>query len=96
MLIHFFFQKQFTLLICAAHNNKVEVVDYLLTTLPDLEVDAKDSDGQTALYHAALGGHRAVLQRLVEANADPDTKNKVRLLKLKQLFYYYAMLFSLI
>lgn len=72
-----FFQKQFTLLICAAHNNRSVVIDYLLETLENVDVDAVDSDGQTALYHAALGGHAAVLKRLVEAKANPDTTNKV-------------------
>lgn len=71
------FQKQFTLLICAAHNNRLPVVDYLLETIENIDVDAVDSDEQTALYHAALGGHTTVLKRLIEAEANPDLRNKV-------------------
>lgn len=67
----------FTLLICAAHNNRSPVVEYLLEILDNSEVDSIDSDGQTALYHAALGGHTAVLKRLMEAQANPNTTNKV-------------------
>lgn len=35
-------------------------------------------DGQTALFHAGMGGHCEVVRRLVEAGASTDKKSKVR------------------
>lgn len=67
----------FTLLICGSHNNRVSVVSYLLERVADVDVDATDVEGQTALYHAALGGHTTVLRRLVRASAHPAKRNKV-------------------
>lgn len=64
-------------MICAAKNDRVDVVDFLLDTLEDVRLDAVDMDGQTALYHAAMGGHYDVVRRLVEAGATPDKRNKV-------------------
>ena len=62
---------------CAARNNRADVVDFLLDTLEDIKVDAVDLEQQTALYHAALGGHAGIVRRLVEAGAKTDTRNKV-------------------
>jgi ankyrin repeat protein len=62
---------------CAARNNRSEVVDFLLDTLEDIKVDAVDLEQQTALYHAALGGHAGIVRRLVEAGAKTDARNKV-------------------
>lgn len=70
-------QKHYTLLMCAARNNRSEVVDFLLDTLEDIKVDALDHEQQTALYHAALGGHIGIARRLVEAGAKTETRNKV-------------------
>lgn len=70
-------QKQYTLLMCAARNNRSDVVDFLLDTLEDIKVDAVDLEHQTALYHAALGGHAGIVRRLVEAGAKTETRNKV-------------------
>jgi ankyrin repeat protein len=64
---------------CAARNNRSEVVDFLLDTLEDLKMDAVDLEKQTALYHAALGGHAGIVRRLVEAGAKTDARNKVQL-----------------
>ncbi|KAK4883551.1 hypothetical protein RN001_006870 [Aquatica leii] len=69
-------KKHFTLLICAAKNNRLEVVDYILDTLEDVRVDVVDIEGQTALFHAAMGGHLGVVKRLVEAGALIDRRNK--------------------
>lgn len=65
-------------MICAAKNDRVDVVDFLLDTLEDVRLDAVDVDGQTALFHAAMGGHYDVVRRLIEAGATPDKRNKVR------------------
>lgn len=62
---------------CAAKNNRLDVVEFLLDTLEDVKVDAVDNEGQTALFHAAMGGHAAVAMRLVEAGATIDKRNKV-------------------
>jgi ankyrin repeat protein len=62
---------------CAARNNRSDVVDFLLETLEDIKVDAVDLELQTALYHAALGGHVGIVRRLVEAGAKKESRNKV-------------------
>lgn len=62
---------------CAARNNRIDVIDFLLDTLEDLKIDAVDNEGQTALFHAALGGHSIVVQKLLDRGAHIDTKNKV-------------------
>lgn len=62
---------------CAARNNRVDVVNFLLDMLEDVRVDAVDIDGQTALFHAAIGGHKSVVKRLIEVGASPDKRNKV-------------------
>jgi ankyrin repeat protein len=72
-------QKHYSLLMCAARNNRSDVVDFLLDTLDDMKVDAVDLEQQTALFHAALGGHAGIARRLVEAGARTDVRNKVPL-----------------
>ncbi|XP_049820265.1 ankyrin repeat and death domain-containing protein 1A-like isoform X2 [Aethina tumida] len=69
-------KKHYTLLMCAARNNRVDVVNFLLDMLEDVRVDAVDIDGQTALFHAAIGGHKSVVKRLIEVGASPDKRNK--------------------
>jgi ankyrin repeat protein len=64
---------------CASRNNRSDVVDFLLDTLEDIKVDAVDLEQQTALYHAALGGHVEIVRRLVEAGAKTESRNKVTL-----------------
>jgi ankyrin repeat protein len=39
-------------------------------------VDSKDEDGWTALWHAAANGHEVVMKLLIEKGADVDSKNK--------------------
>lgn len=70
-------QAQYTLLICAARNNRADVIDFLLDTLEDVLIDAVDGDGQTALFHAAANGHACIVKRLIEMGAGLDKKNKV-------------------
>ncbi|XP_065169761.1 ankyrin repeat and death domain-containing protein 1A-like [Atheta coriaria] len=69
-------KKLFTLLICAAKNNRVDVIEFLLETLEDVNMDAVDMEGQTALFHAAMEGHAGVVQRLGENGAALDKRNK--------------------
>lgn len=71
------FQKHYTLLICASKNDRTDVVNFLLDTLEDVRLDAVDVDGQTALFHAAMGGHYGVVRRLIENGASPEKRNKV-------------------
>ncbi|XP_018323307.1 ankyrin repeat and death domain-containing protein 1A-like isoform X4 [Agrilus planipennis] len=68
--------KNYTLLICAAKNNKLEIVNYLLDTLEDIRVDCGDVEGQTALHHAAVGGHLEVVKKLLDVGATVDKRNK--------------------
>jgi ankyrin repeat protein len=62
---------------CAARNNRIEVVDFLIDTLEDTRADAVDVDGQTALFHAAMGGHVTIVKRLIDLGANLDKRNKV-------------------
>ena len=62
---------------CAAKNNRLDVIDFLLENLEDVNVDAVDHEGQTALFHAAMEGHPSVVRRLVEIGAMLDKRNKV-------------------
>ncbi|XP_021936630.1 ankyrin repeat and death domain-containing protein 1A-like isoform X2 [Zootermopsis nevadensis] len=70
-------KKHHTLLMCGSRNNRLDVVDFLLDTLEDIKVDAVDLEQQTALYHAALGGHVGIVRRLVEAGAKTESRNKL-------------------
>lgn len=70
-------QKHYTLLMCAAKNNRIDVVDFLLDTLEDLRLDAIDIEGQTAVFHAAMGGHSFIVKKLIEMGALLDKRNKV-------------------
>jgi len=74
---YYFPQKQYTLLMCAARNNRLSVVNFLLDTIEDVGLDAFDTDHQTALHHAAIAGHTHVVRRLVHAGANTSTTNKV-------------------
>ncbi|XP_068082539.1 ankyrin repeat and death domain-containing protein 1A-like [Anabrus simplex] len=69
-------RKQYTLLMCAARNNQLEVLNFLLDTLEDINLDATDADHQTALFHAAHAGHTDVVKRLIQARAKIDVRNK--------------------
>lgn len=62
---------------CAARNNRLSVVNFLLDTIDDVGLDAFDTDHQTALHHAAIAGHTHVVRRLVHAGANTSTTNKV-------------------
>lgn len=63
---------------CAVHNNRLDVVNFLLETVEDIEIDVEDLEHQTALFHAAHNGHHDVVKRLIEAGARYNLKNKVR------------------
>lgn len=71
------FQKELTLLMCGARNSRLSVVNLILESLEEPDLEAADSEQQTALYHAALAGHADVVETLLQAGADANTKNKV-------------------
>jgi ankyrin repeat protein len=56
-------------LVEASINGKLEEVRAILQNHPDL-VNQKDAVGATPLHYAAFGGHRAVVQYLVQQGAD--------------------------
>lgn len=70
------FQKQYTLLMCSAKNNRTDVINFLLETLEDVTVDEVDMENQTALHHAAAGGHIEAVKRLVDVGAHTNAKDK--------------------
>lgn len=62
---------------CAAKNNRLEVVNFLLDNLYSVDLNAVDVDQQTALHHAAVGGHLEIVEKLVHLGAVPTTVDKV-------------------
>lgn len=62
---------------CAARNNRLSVVQFLMDTLEHVDVDIIDCEGQAALHHAAIAGHKEIVARLVQVGANTKTANKV-------------------
>jgi ankyrin repeat protein len=61
--------KGWTPLMFAADNGNEAVVKLLLTR-DDIDVDVKDRDGRTALWHAVEKGHSEAAQQLCNKGAD--------------------------
>ena len=59
-----------TALHSAAFGNRFAIVDLLIDGGAD--VNAEQADGSTALLEAAAAGHVSVVERLIEAKANPD------------------------
>ncbi|XP_014611333.1 PREDICTED: ankyrin repeat and death domain-containing protein 1A-like [Polistes canadensis] len=57
-------KKQYTLLMCGARGNNVNVVKYLAEAVESLNGDATDYTGATALHHAAVAGHPGVISAI--------------------------------
>ncbi|KAK3925029.1 Ankyrin repeat and death domain-containing protein 1A [Frankliniella fusca] len=70
------FQKELTLLMCGARNSRLSVVNLILESLEEPNLEVVDAEQQTALYHAAMGGHGPILDVLIRAGADANTRNK--------------------
>ncbi|KAF9364920.1 hypothetical protein BGX34_012092 [Mortierella sp. NVP85] len=64
-----------TMLMVAATENKHRVVRYLLT-LPSLNMDLQDEEGETALYQAAAAGSTECVQLLLLAGASASIGNE--------------------
>ncbi|MCL7037782.1 hypothetical protein MKW94_029556, partial [Papaver nudicaule] len=58
----------------AAAGGSLQVCKYLIETLK-LDVDSKDGEGCTPLYHASAEGHFDTVRYLLEKGADPDASN---------------------
>ncbi|KAK0180405.1 hypothetical protein PV327_006049 [Microctonus hyperodae] len=56
-------KKNYTLLMCAARGSRL-VIEYLTMIVKSLNGEAIDSDGATALHHAAISGHPDVITAL--------------------------------
>ncbi|KAF9314504.1 hypothetical protein BG003_004122 [Podila horticola] len=65
-----------TMLMVAATENKHRVLRYLLT-LPTIDVDLQDDEGETALYQAAAAGSTECVQLLILAGASAIQGNEV-------------------
>ena len=61
-------------LICAASACNVEVIDFLRQHGADMNL--QDSNGSTALIHAAYYGYNTCVKTIVEAGADVNVNNK--------------------
>lgn len=59
-----------TLLHLAAYYGSEEMVNILLTN--GVDVDERDIEGDTPLYHAVMGNHIKIAETLIEAGADVD------------------------
>ncbi|KFH71772.1 hypothetical protein MVEG_02067 [Podila verticillata NRRL 6337] len=64
-----------TMLMVAATENKHRVLRYLLT-LPTIDVDLQDDEGETALYQAAAAGSTECVQLLILAGASAIQGNE--------------------
>ena len=62
------YQFGFTLLHYAAKENRVEVIEYLVTS--GCDINAVDDDGQTPLHKSAMFGHQQSVQLLIDKGAD--------------------------
>ncbi len=67
------------MLMCAAKNNRLEVVNFILDNLDSVDLNALDIDQQTALHHAAIGGHLEIVEKLVHLGAVPTVLDKVNI-----------------
>ncbi|KAI1317504.1 TBC1 domain, member 5 [Mortierella claussenii] len=68
-------KEQKTMLMVAATENKHRVLRYLLS-LPAINVDLQDDEGETALYHAAAAGSTECVQLLLLAGASASLGNE--------------------
>ena len=66
-----------TCLQLAVRRGHTETVRYLVC-LPEVDVNYGDADNHTALHFAVEGTHTDVVQVLIDAGADIDTKNNYR------------------
>ena len=60
------------LLIAATENGHFNIVKQLITKSSDININAKNNKGQTALYLAASHGDEDLLQLLIKKGADPN------------------------
>ena len=63
-----------TCLTLAAYFGHIDTVRYLVG-LPEVDVNHRDSDNDTALYLARMEKHTDIAQLLIAAGADMDTEN---------------------
>jgi hypothetical protein len=68
-LLHGALMRDFEQLVEAAKRGALDEVALILRSHPQL-VNVKDDEGATPLHYAALGGHRAVVEFLVQHGAD--------------------------
>jgi len=61
-------------LIVATRLGQLDSVKYLLEH--GAQVNLQDSDGKTALHHAAYGGHSNVMKELLDSKADMIARNE--------------------
>mmetsp|Transcript_48255 Transcript_48255/g.112913 ORF Transcript_48255/g.112913 Transcript_48255/m.112913 type:complete len:442 (-) Transcript_48255:220-1545(-) len=64
-----------TILHWAALEGHLQILEYLLTTVPNLNVDKADGGGDNPIHLAAYNGHLPVVRMLVRAQADTLAQN---------------------
>ncbi|KAJ5078148.1 ankyrin repeat and death domain-containing protein [Anaeramoeba ignava] len=72
--VNFSDQKKWTALISASHYGKYGVVKELLN-VKDIDLQAKNDLGGTALHHAAHQGHVEIVEELCSQNADINAQD---------------------
>ena len=50
-------------------------LDYFLQEIPQDVLDSQDKFGETAINYAAMNGHTALVQRLLDLGANPDIQS---------------------
>ncbi|XP_024085690.1 ankyrin repeat and death domain-containing protein 1A-like, partial [Cimex lectularius] len=69
-------KKQYGVIMCAARNNRVDVVEYLISKLDNFDLEDVDFEGNTSLHQASLGGHYQIVKKLLGLGANPNAVNK--------------------
>lgn len=64
---------------CAARNNREDVVDYLLETLENIDFEAADNEGLTCLHQASAEGHGRIVSKLLALSGNPNSTDLVQL-----------------
>ncbi|XP_023215354.1 ankyrin repeat and death domain-containing protein 1A-like [Centruroides sculpturatus] len=66
-----------TVLHCGTQNSNVEIVNFLIESVENIQVNTVDKNGQTALHIAAMNNCMEITEKLIQAGADVSIKDKM-------------------